>query len=74
VCPHPPRFWGGGAHSLAREGLGESQFQRGYIHCGTLTVVTIKEISEESRRVRSFFESAEKYVVVVVKGEGFTKI
>jgi hypothetical protein len=26
----------GGAHSLAREGLGESQFRRGDIHCGTL--------------------------------------
>jgi hypothetical protein len=35
--PHP-RFWGGGgaAHSLAREGLRESQFRRGDIHCGTL--------------------------------------
>ncbi len=27
---------GGGAHSLAREGFGESQFRRGDIHCGTL--------------------------------------
>jgi hypothetical protein len=27
---------GGGAHSLARKGVGESQFQRGDIHCGTL--------------------------------------
>jgi hypothetical protein len=32
VCPP----LGGGAHSLAREGLGESQFRRGDIHCGTL--------------------------------------
>jgi hypothetical protein len=31
----PPslRFWGGGAHSLAREGVGESQFRQGDIHC-----------------------------------------
>jgi hypothetical protein len=31
----PPRS-GGGAHSLTREGVGESQFQRGDILCGTL--------------------------------------
>jgi hypothetical protein len=36
--PPPPLVPGGGApaHSLAREGLGESQFQRENIHCGTL--------------------------------------
>ncbi len=27
--PPPPCFWGGGEHSLARKGLGESQFRRG---------------------------------------------
>ncbi len=32
--PHP----GGGAHSLAREGVGESQFRRGDIHFGTLYI------------------------------------
>jgi hypothetical protein len=32
----PPPFLGGGAHSLAREGLGESQFRRGDIHCGSV--------------------------------------
>jgi hypothetical protein len=31
----PPPVLGGGAHSLARKGLGESQFRRGDIHCGT---------------------------------------
>jgi hypothetical protein len=31
-------FQGGGTHSLAREGVGESQFRRGYINCGTLYV------------------------------------
>jgi hypothetical protein len=35
--PHPPVL-GGGAHSLAREGLGESQFRRGDRHCGTLYI------------------------------------
>jgi hypothetical protein len=35
----PPPVLGGGAHSLAREGLGESQFRRGDIHCGTLTIL-----------------------------------
>jgi hypothetical protein len=29
----PPLVPGGGAHSLAREGVGESQFRRGDIHC-----------------------------------------
>jgi hypothetical protein len=31
-------WWGGGggAHSLAGDGVGESQFRRGDIHCGTL--------------------------------------
>ncbi len=33
VCPPP--VLGAGAHSLAREGFGESQFRRGDIHCGT---------------------------------------
>jgi hypothetical protein len=32
----PPLVPGGGAHSLARKGVGESQFRRGDIHCGTL--------------------------------------
>ncbi len=29
---------GGGAHSLAREGVGEFQFRQGDIHCGTLYI------------------------------------
>jgi hypothetical protein len=32
----PPFGSGGGAHSLPREGVGESQCLRGDIHCGTL--------------------------------------
>jgi hypothetical protein len=39
VCPSP--VLGGGAHSLAREGLGESQFRRGDIHCGTLYIYVL---------------------------------
>jgi hypothetical protein len=35
-CAPLPLVPGGGAHSLAREGLGESQFRRGDLHCGTL--------------------------------------
>jgi hypothetical protein len=36
-CGAPPPFGPGGrAHSLAGEGLGESQFRRGDIHCGAL--------------------------------------
>jgi hypothetical protein len=37
VCP--PTLWSGGrAHSLAATGVGESQFQRGDIHCGALYI------------------------------------
>ncbi len=32
----PPGSGGRGTHLLAREGVGESQFRRGDIHCGTL--------------------------------------
>jgi hypothetical protein len=32
----PPLVPGGGAQSLAKEGVGESQFRRGDIYCGTL--------------------------------------
>jgi hypothetical protein len=34
----PPLVPGGGAHSLAGEGVGESEFKRGDIHCGTLGI------------------------------------
>ncbi len=37
-CAPPPPVPGGGAHSLAREGMGESQFRLGDIHCGTLYI------------------------------------
>ncbi len=37
VCPSPGTK-GGGAHSLAAKGVGESQFQRGDIHCGALYI------------------------------------
>jgi hypothetical protein len=35
-APPPPQVLGGRVHSMAREGLGESQFRRGVIHCGTV--------------------------------------
>jgi hypothetical protein len=41
VCPPPPLVLGGGAHSLARKGVGESKFRRGNIHCGTLYICTV---------------------------------
>jgi hypothetical protein len=37
----PPLVPGGGAHSLVREGVGESQFRRGDIHCGTLYIYVL---------------------------------
>ncbi len=39
VCPSPPLVPGGGAHSLAGEGVGESQFRR-----GTYTVVLFNHV------------------------------
>ncbi len=36
--PPPPFGLGGRAHSLAAKGVGESQFQRGDIHCGALYI------------------------------------
>jgi hypothetical protein len=41
VCPLPPLVLGGGAHSMAREVVGESQFRRGDIHCGTLYIYVL---------------------------------
>ncbi len=43
-CAHPPPprlVPGGGVHSLAREGLGKSQFRRWDIHCGTLCIYVL---------------------------------
>ncbi len=37
-CAPPPLVRGGGANSLAGDGLGGSQFQRGNIRCGTLGI------------------------------------
>jgi hypothetical protein len=46
VCnPPPPPFGsGGGAHSLAKEGVGESQFRRGDMHYSTLYIYVLCEI------------------------------
>jgi hypothetical protein len=38
VCPPPSLVPGGGAHSPARERVGESQLRRGDIHCETLYI------------------------------------
>jgi hypothetical protein len=54
--PPPPAFWGGGAHSLAREGVGESQFRRGDIHCGTLYICTLCILPRFSVFLCSTFE------------------
>jgi hypothetical protein len=40
-CVPPPFGWGGGAHSLAGEWLGESQFRRGDRHCSTLGIYVL---------------------------------
>ncbi len=41
VCPP---VLGGGEHSLAREGVGKSQFRRGDIHCGTLYIYVLCDV------------------------------
>ncbi len=41
VCTLHPFGCGGGAHSLAGQGVGESQFGRGDRHCGTLGIYLI---------------------------------
>jgi hypothetical protein len=41
----PPLVPGGGAHSLAREGMGESPFQRRNIHRGTLHIYVLCAIT-----------------------------
>jgi hypothetical protein len=41
VCPH--LVPGGGALSLAREGMGESQFRRGDINCATLYIYALRK-------------------------------
>ncbi len=45
MCP-PPLGFGWVAHSLAGEGVGESQFRRGVIHCGTLRKYVLCERPE----------------------------
>ncbi len=39
--PPPPLVPGGGAHSLAREGVGESQVRREDIYCGSLYIYVL---------------------------------
>ncbi len=43
--PPPPLVPGGGAYSLTRERVGDSQFRRGDIHCGTLHIYVLYCIS-----------------------------
>jgi hypothetical protein len=50
-CPPSPPVLGGGTHSLAREGLGEFQFRRGDIHCGTLYIVYVLRGTEYSNQL-----------------------
>ncbi len=40
-CALPPFGPGGRAHSLPAKGVGESQFQRGDIHCGALYILIL---------------------------------
>jgi hypothetical protein len=56
----PPTLWSGGyrAHSLAGEGLGESQFRRGDIHCGALSsTLWLKPSGSFSNKIEIFLEA-----------------
>jgi hypothetical protein len=48
-CVPPPWFGGGGAHSLAGEGAGESQLGRGDKHCGTLVMYVLCGIEPRAK-------------------------
>ncbi len=54
VCPPPHLVPGGGAHSLAREGVGESQVRRGDIHCGTLRNIYFVRYTKDSFALSTF--------------------
>ncbi len=56
--PLPPGS-GGGAHLLAREGLGESQFRRGDIHGGTLFMYLVEQVVLENLGKPEFLSSRE---------------
>jgi hypothetical protein len=60
VCPPPPVLGGGRGTLASGEGLGESQFRRGDMHCGTLyiyvlcgrtTAVSVPQIEEPWREL-----------------------
>jgi hypothetical protein len=54
VCSPPPPVLGGGAHLLAREGLGESQFRRGEFP--EFREILLKKIPLNSEEFRMFFK------------------
>ncbi len=62
-CAPSPRLSGGGAHSLAGQGLGESQFRRGDIHCGTLYIYVL---CGGKWKPFSWLVIATKWIVVLV--------
>ncbi len=49
-CALPPVVQGGGAHSLAGEGVGGSQFRLGDTHCGTLCIMKFVVLSVAPNR------------------------
>ena len=60
-CALPPGPKGGGAHSPAAKGVGESQFQRGDIHCDALYIIStlwpiLTSSNNQSWALAHFFE------------------
>jgi hypothetical protein len=56
VCPPPPLVPREGAHSLAREGVGESKFRRGDIHYGTLYCIYMYFVILVLQAIRSLHQ------------------
>jgi hypothetical protein len=55
VCvPHPyPLVQGGGTHTLAGEGVGESKFRRGDRHCATLGIYVLCALNRAKHTLSS---------------------
>jgi hypothetical protein len=65
VCPpSPPQILGEGAHSLAREGLGDTQFRLGDINCGTLYIYVLCGIYLLTQQKRHLLFVGEKCIVL----------
>ncbi len=68
MCPHP-LVPGVGTHSLAREGLGESHFRRGDIHCGTLYIHVLCGIYAQHQREAKTAQDRSALFILMFSGD-----